>query len=107
MTHHLSDSFVKTVLWWKERLLDPLAFQQLHPVGPLQDCGNFINALTSWSIGIIIGNSWHAFHLVHDWKLPGHNEIVAQRWSYALLGQLWFLIPNLEDYDYLVYRDLC
>lgn len=71
--HHLSDSFIKTLSWWRERLNDPLAFRQLYPVGPLYDHGIFVDASTSWGIGLIIADSWHAFQLVTDWKLPGHD----------------------------------
>jgi hypothetical protein len=94
ITHHLSDSFIKTLLWWKNWLSNPLAFCQLHPVGPLQDHGIYVDASTSWGIGLIISNLWHAFQLVNNWKIPGHNicwlESIALELVIYFLCQLHF-----------------
>lgn len=68
-----SNSVEKTLRWWKERLSNPSVYRQLRPLGPLQDLGIFVDASTSWGIGIIIGQSWYAFALADGWKIPGSD----------------------------------
>jgi hypothetical protein len=72
-TLHLSESFLRGLSWWRTKLSDPTAFRQLHPIACLQDLDLFVDASTSWGIGIIIGEFWHAFQLVDNWKQPGHD----------------------------------
>ena len=97
--HRLSDSLVNTLRWWHEHLSDPLAYRQLHPIGPLHDPHIFVDASTSWGIGIIIGHFWHAFRLIPDWKIPGHDicwlEAVALELVVYFLRQLLFANTHL------------
>lgn len=71
----------------------------MYPVGPLCDHGIFVDASTSWGIGLIIADSWHAFQLVTDWKLPGHDicwlESVALELVFYFLRQLGFSNTHL------------
>jgi hypothetical protein len=102
--HHLSDSFVKTLYWWLSRLADPSAYWQLHPISPLQDPHIYVDASTSWGIGIIVGEFWHAFPLVPHWKVMGHDicwlEAVALESVVYFLRQLHF-----SDTHIIIYSD--
>lgn len=49
-----SDASHKALIWWKNQLSIPKFFGQLRPLQPLQDLHIFVDASTSWGIGIII-----------------------------------------------------
>jgi hypothetical protein len=103
-TRHASQSVKKTLLWWEKRLSDPLAFRQLQPLGPLQDMGIYVDASTSWGIGIIIGNQWYAFKLVSDWKLPGRDICWLEAVALELL--VYFLVQlQLTNTHLLIHSD--
>ena len=59
--------------WWLEKLSHEGYSRPLHPKGPLQDLGIFVDASTSWGIGIIIGDEWAAFNLSASWKIAGRD----------------------------------
>jgi hypothetical protein len=71
--HCLSDSFLNTPCWWHSCLTDHSGYCHLHPIGPIYNPDIFVNAFTSWGIGIIVGKFWHVFPLVPDWKIPSHD----------------------------------
>lgn len=66
-----SNSLHSSLTWWKTQLSIPDFYRQLHPVQPLKDLRIFVDASTSWGIGIIIGDMWYAFKLVPNWKTTG------------------------------------
>jgi hypothetical protein len=43
------------------------------PRGSPLDLGIFVDASTSWGIGIIIHGKWLAFQLLPSWKVPGRD----------------------------------
>lgn len=94
---------MKTSHWWLLRLADPSAYRQLHPIGPLQDPHIYVDASTSWGIGIIVGDFWHAFPLVPDWKVSGHDicwlEAVALELMFYFLCQLHFANTHIIIYS--------
>lgn len=103
-TRHASRSVKKTLLWWKSRLSDPLAFRQLLPLGPLQDLGIYVDASTSWGIGIIIGDLWFALELVPDWKIPGRDICWLEAIALELL--IYFLVQlGLTNAHLLMHSD--
>jgi hypothetical protein len=69
----LSNSVIMSLKWWKCRLEDHFAFRQLHPRPPLQDIGIYVDASTSWGIGIIIGKLWWSLQLSSSWKVHGRD----------------------------------
>jgi hypothetical protein len=91
---HLSNTALKTLLWWEKKLDDASFFCQLAPIGALLDLGIYVDASTSWGIGIVIGTRWYAIPLKTDWKalLPGHDicwlEAVAIELLFMFLDQL-------------------
>ncbi|KAF7314413.1 hypothetical protein MKEN_00914100 [Mycena kentingensis (nom. inval.)] len=68
-----SDSVLSALKWWRKRLENPNHYRRLDPIPPLQDLGIYVDASTSWGIGIILGSRWHAFRLKPDWKKPGRD----------------------------------
>ena len=94
--HFIPNSLISSLNWWYSRLSDPLAFWQLHPLAELWDLGIFVDASTSWGIGIIIQGRWYAFWLVEGWKIPGHDICWLEAIALELL--VYFLI-QLHFYD--------
>ncbi|KAF5386129.1 hypothetical protein D9615_002403 [Tricholomella constricta] len=94
VAHHLSDSVVHALRWWRTKLEDPSGYRQLHPIRDFAEIDIFVDASTSWGLGIIIGEFWHAFKLVKDWKQPQHDicwlEAVAVELAISFLAQLEF-----------------
>lgn len=71
--------------------------------GEVQDLGIYIDASTSWGIGIVINGSWAAFRLKPDWKIPGHDicwlETVTIKLLVYFLEQLGFHNTHLRIYS--------
>jgi hypothetical protein len=68
-----SRSMLTDLRWWL-RALDTSAFyHRLATRGPCQDMGLFVDASTSWGIGIIVAGRWTAFRLHEDWKIEGRD----------------------------------
>ncbi|KXN87321.1 hypothetical protein AN958_08946 [Leucoagaricus sp. SymC.cos] len=61
-------SMISDLRWWLRRLEDPNIYRDLTPLGPPCDPGFYVDASTSWGIGIILGSSWMAFRLLPNWK---------------------------------------
>jgi hypothetical protein len=100
----LPDSVIHTLKWWHRRLCDPLAFRQLYPLGPVQDMGVFVDASTSWGIGIIIGELWYAFPLKDDWKVEGVDICWLE--AVALEFLIYFLVQmGFSDAHLLIHSD--
>jgi hypothetical protein len=59
--------------WWLGKLEMTGFTRALRPRGPLQDLGLYVDASTSWGIGIVIGDCWAPFRLSPTWKVPGRD----------------------------------
>jgi hypothetical protein len=104
--HHLSNTALKTLLWWEKKLDNASFFCQLTPIGTLRDLEIYVDASTSWGTGIIIGSQWYAIPLKANWKalLPGHDicwlEAIAIELLFMFLDQL-----DIHDIHLLVCSD--
>jgi hypothetical protein len=102
--HRASNSLRKNLIWWETQLFVPNFYRQLRPLGPLQDLHIYVDASTSWGIGIIIGESWAAFQLAADWKVLGLDicwlEAVALELLVYFLAQL-----NFSQVHLLIHSD--
>lgn len=56
-------SMITDLKWWLHALDNPGCFHELLPRGPPQDMGLFVDASTSWGLGIIVAGQWAAFRL--------------------------------------------
>ena len=66
-------SMITDLKWWLTALDDPSFYRKLPPRCACQDMGLFVDASTSWGIGIVVGGKWTAFKLHHDWKVEGRD----------------------------------
>jgi len=73
ITRYPPHSMMTDLNWWLRKLEQRDISRPLRPRGPLQDLGLYVDASTSWGIGIIIGDSWASFQLSPDWKVPGRD----------------------------------
>ncbi|KAF8831101.1 hypothetical protein HHX47_DHR1000058 [Lentinula edodes] len=61
------------IKWWQEHLKDPLYYWKLQMLSYLLDLSIYVDASTDWGIGVMVGDTWAAFRLTTDWKLPGRD----------------------------------
>ena len=96
---------ISDIKWWLGALSEPTPRTRiLRPRGPLKDMNIYVDASTSWGIGVIIGDAWAAFRLKDNWKISGRDIC----WLKALAIELLFYIleaRQLHDADLLVHSD--
>ena len=66
-------SMITDLKWWLHALGTSNFHRKLSPRSPVQDMGLFVDASTSWSIGIVVAGRWRAFKLYKDWKIEGRD----------------------------------
>ena len=66
-------SMMSDLRWWLTSLDNPDFYRELKTRSPTRDMGLFVDASTSWGIGIIVGGEWAAFKLTDGWKIPGRD----------------------------------
>jgi hypothetical protein len=96
-------SMMTDLSWWLQKLEVGGVSRALHPRGPLQDLGLYVDASTSWGIGIIIGNNWASFQLSPVWKVAGRDicwleTLAIELLTYFLEGRLETLAIELLTY---------
>lgn len=96
--HHIYD-----ILWWKKTLSLPSASRSLLPC--LQVSYNiWVDASTSWGIGILIDQRWMAWKLHSGWDSDGRDIGWAESVSVEL-AVLWITEQNLIDREILIHGD--
>jgi hypothetical protein len=90
----LSNSVRDALLWWRRKIADASLYRQLRPIPELRDIGIYVDASTSWGIGIIIGERWHAFRLTATERGPDMGitwlEAVAIELVVSFIAQLGY-----------------
>lgn len=90
--------------WWLEKLKDGSVTRALRPRGPLQDLHLYVDASTSWGIGIVIGDLWASFKLSPTWKIAGRDICWLETVAIELLA--YFLEEiGLHDCHLLIHSD--
>jgi len=89
ITRYPPHSMISDLTWWLKRLQMGDVSRPLRPRGPLQDLGLYVDASTSWGIGIIIGDRWASFQLSPTWKVPGRDICWLETLAIELL--IYFL----------------
>jgi hypothetical protein len=59
-----SRSMLTDLRWWEEELCKPSFHRELRPRGDIQDLGLYVDASTSWGVGIVVQGHWAAFKLI-------------------------------------------
>ena len=90
--------------WWLAELDKPYVYRELRPRGDVQDLGIYVDASTSWGIGIIIQGRWASFKLRPDWKTEGRDIC----WLETLVLELLFYFleaMGLKNVHLLIHSD--
>jgi hypothetical protein len=66
-------SLITDLRWWKRELEATNFYCQLIPRGEPLDLGIYVDASTSWGIGIIMEGKWLALQHRPSWKVPSHD----------------------------------
>jgi hypothetical protein len=103
-TRHPSHSMLTDLRWWWERLSLPCTTRLLKPIGPLRDIGIFVDASTSWGIGIFIGDEWAAFRLSPSWKVEGRDICWLETVAIELLSS-FLESKGFHDAHLLIHSD--
>jgi hypothetical protein len=101
--HHISSAVRNDILWWKKTLSFPSTSRSLLP--RLQAGYDiWVDASTSWGIGILIDQQWMAWKLRSGWDTEGRDIGWAESVSVEL-AVLWITEQNLTDREILVHGD--
>ena len=66
-------SLITDLRWWEKELEVTNFHRQLVPRGEPLDLGIYVDASTSWGIGIIVEGKWLALQHKPSWKVPGRD----------------------------------
>ena len=86
-------SMITDLRWWLAELDKPSIYRELRPRGEMQDLGIYVDASTSWGIGIVIQGRWASFKLQPDWKTEGRDIC----WLETLALELLFYCLEAMD----------
>jgi hypothetical protein len=97
-------SMITDLRWWLTELRKPSVYRELRPRGDIQDLGIYVDASTSWGIGIIIQGRWASFRLRPDWKTEGRDICWLE--TLALEFLFYFLeAMGLENVHLLIHSN--
>lgn len=66
--HKVADDLRADLKWWKERLSQDFLGLHIQPPLPLSPLTIYVDASTSWGIGLIIDGRWLAWELLPGWQ---------------------------------------
>lgn len=80
--------------WWLSRLSLDFCGRTIQVIPPEEDIQLFVDASSSWGIGLVVGERWRAWRLAEDWKSEGRDigwaEMVAVELAVRWLAELGF-----------------
>jgi hypothetical protein len=79
--HKLSKSVADDIDWWRQRLQDEFVGMKI--VCPPEPSNHqlFVDASTSWGIGLILDGKWLAWQLKEGWDTDGREIGWAEMWQ--------------------------
>lgn len=97
-------SVISSLRAWAMVLASPAPLRSLTPKGPALDIDLWVDASTSWGVGIVLGQKWIAWKLIPHWQSTGHDigwlETLAVELAALLLTSL-----NYHDCHLLLRSD--
>jgi len=100
---HVPASIVDSVHWWKSVLSAPCSSHSL-TVQLKFNPDIWVDALSSWGIGIVVGNHWATWHLCEGWH-AGDRDIGWAKSVALELAIMWLVPQELADFDITVRGD--
>lgn len=71
--HTVSRSLRDDMLWWDSKLSETFVGMHIIRPPPPLDMEIFVDASTSWGVGMILEGRWLAWELKHGWESEGRN----------------------------------
>jgi hypothetical protein len=97
-------SVLSDIAWWRSQLANDFCRSSLAKPPPATFIEFWVDASSSWGIGIILGDEWNAWKLVPSWDKDGHNigwaKIIAIE-----LGLLFAIHQGFMDTHFMVKSD--
>ena len=76
LPHHPDKAIITDLLWWVDALSSGAISRPIFPPTPFIDPRAFSDASSGVGLGIIIGNTWRAWHLLPGWQFrDGQKDI--------------------------------
>jgi hypothetical protein len=70
----IPDSLLKDIEWWHTALSDPLACSMpIRHRPPPSSCKIYVDASTSWGVGLLVDGRWQAWQLSDGWHSDGRD----------------------------------
>lgn len=89
VSHTISASLRADIVWWQSQLSNAFCGSLVHTPPPLLPHVIYVDASTSWGIGVLINGHWEAFHYVTGARTTDHNigwaEMVAVEVAVGIL----------------------
>ena len=101
--HHAPKAVNESLCWWDAILAKSDCSQSLKPHQHI-DPDLWVNASTSWGIGIIYSSLWYAWALTPGWKVDGRDI----GWAKSMVLELTVLIlidQNFQDCSIVICSD--
>lgn len=99
-----NSSVFKDIDWWRSQLSAPFCGSLLSKPPPTSSVGFWVDASSSWGIGIIFNNEWDSWKLQTGWDTNGRNigwaEMVAIE-----LGLMFAVHHGYSDVHFLIKSD--
>jgi hypothetical protein len=97
-------SVLSDIQWWRTRLTADFCGSVLSRPPPASNIEFWVDASTSWGIGVVFGNEWDFWKLKPGWEKDGRNigwaEMVAIE-----LGLLFVIFRSHTDIHFIVKSD--
>ena len=100
---HVPATVIDSVRWWNAVLLAPVGSRSLSPHRKV-DPDVWVDASSSWGIGLVVGKHWAAWYLREGWKTGDRDIGWAE--SVALeLAVLWLVTQDFADCEVAIKGD--
>ena len=111
ITRYPPHSMMTDLSWWFKKLEVGGVSRTLCPRGPLEDLRLYVDASTSWGIGLVIGDNWASFQLSPVWKVPGRDicwleTLAIELLTYFLEGTTLPLCCHSYPSSYLTFSKI-
>jgi hypothetical protein len=101
--HHIPSSVQIDLIWWSQTLSLTSTSHSLLPRTHLMD-EIWVDASTSWGIGLLINKSWAAWKLLPNWNMNSRDI----GWAEAIaveLATLWVIEQLHHDAEITIFSD--
>ena len=99
-----SSAVLSDIQWWRSQLSADFTGSSLARPPPTSTIEFWVDASSSWGIGVVFGNEWDTWRLIPGWDKDGRNigwaEIVAIE-----LGLLFAINKGFSDTNFLIKSD--